>query len=94
MLKIIVGQNSLTFSQDCLQIVLKMLTIFDGEVVLSSEHLNWSMNQDTLYPINGLFLSVAAGIDYLSVAAYDDLIPSHLAFLEGRVRKILFKLIS
>lgn len=27
-----------------------------------------------------------AGIDYLSVAAYDDLIPSHLVFLEGRVR--------
>ncbi|XP_054779205.1 cyclase-like protein 2 [Prosopis cineraria] len=24
------------------------------------------------------------GLDYLSVAAYDDLIPSHLAFLEGR----------
>ncbi|XP_028767661.1 cyclase-like protein 2 [Neltuma alba] len=24
------------------------------------------------------------GVDYLSVAAYDDLIPSHLAFLEGR----------
>lgn len=28
------------------------------------------------------------GIHYLSVAAYDDLIPSHLVFLEGRVRKI------
>ncbi|MCL7043262.1 hypothetical protein MKW94_024662 [Papaver nudicaule] len=24
------------------------------------------------------------GVDYLSVAAYDDLIPSHLVFLEGR----------
>lgn len=26
------------------------------------------------------------GIDYLSVAAFDDLLPSHLVFLEGRVR--------
>ncbi|KAF5183961.1 Cyclase-like protein [Thalictrum thalictroides] len=24
------------------------------------------------------------GVDYLSAAAYDDLIPSHLVFLEGR----------
>lgn len=32
------------------------------------------------------FLLWNAGIDYLSVAAFDDLIPSHLVFLEGRVR--------
>lgn len=32
------------------------------------------------------------GIDYLSVAAYDDLIPSHLVLLEDRVRKSLFDL--
>lgn len=30
--------------------------------------------------------SFVIGIDYLSVAAYDDLIPSHLVFLESRVR--------
>lgn len=29
-----------------------------------------------------------AGIDYLSVAAYDDLCPSHLVLLEGRVRNL------
>lgn len=27
------------------------------------------------------------GVDYLSAAAYDDLLPSHLEFLEGRVWK-------
>ncbi|KAF5954664.1 hypothetical protein HYC85_007520 [Camellia sinensis] len=33
------------------------------------------------------FLAVELpGIDYLSVAAYDDLIPSHLVFLEGRAK--------
>jgi len=31
------------------------------------------------------FLFPDAGIDYLSVAAWSDLIPSHLVFLEGRV---------
>ncbi|KAI3505497.1 hypothetical protein L1887_27628 [Cichorium endivia] len=28
------------------------------------------------------------GVDYLSVAAHDDLIPSHLVFLESRARHI------
>lgn len=27
------------------------------------------------------------GVDYLSAAAYDDLVPAHLAFHENRVRK-------
>jgi hypothetical protein len=35
------------------------------------------------------FLLWNAGIDYLSVAAFDDLIPSHLVLLEGRVRNSL-----
>jgi hypothetical protein len=35
------------------------------------------------------FLLWNAGIDYLSVAAFDDLIPSHLVFLEDRVRNSL-----
>jgi len=36
------------------------------------------------------FLWCNAGIDYLSVASYDYLIPSHLVFLKDRVRKISF----
>lgn len=32
------------------------------------------------------FWSLMAGVDYLSVAAFDDLLPSHYVFLEGRVR--------
>lgn len=31
------------------------------------------------------FLAHFLGVDYLSVAAYDDLIPSHLVFLKSRV---------
>lgn len=30
-----------------------------------------------------------SGVDYLSVAAWDDLIPSHLVFLQSRVSEII-----
>jgi hypothetical protein len=39
------------------------------------------------------FLLWNAGIDYLSVAAFDDLIPSHLVLLEGRVRNSVCKIV-
>lgn len=34
------------------------------------------------------------GLDYLSVAADDDLVPAHLVFLESRVRLLISPMIS
>lgn len=35
-----------------------------------------------------ILMFLNTGIDYLSVAADDDLVPAHLVFFEGRVRTV------
>ncbi|WOH13914.1 hypothetical protein DCAR_0933427 [Daucus carota subsp. sativus] len=49
----------------------------------TARRLMWKKEFDKCYVLDLLVLHIA-GVDYLSAAAYDDLIPSHHAFLEGR----------
>lgn len=53
--------------------------------IFSIIHPIWSGVRDQFE--SDKFFRENAGIDYLSVAAFDDLIPSHLVFLENRVRQ-------
>ena len=72
---------------------LSILSVFVGNsepaVVSWNKHVLLSLSFFGMDQLRLTSLPLYAGIDYLSVAAFDDLLPSHHVFLASRVRALI-----